>query len=113
MRHVILVLAVLAVASLSTSAALAWSGHGGSYHNGSFNGSPGYRSYGYLGTSHAASVARVMSKHSRYGYNPHPRSLCKSPGYRGPSYHYGRQPSGCYGHEYEYYGRGFEYRYGY
>ena len=90
MRRVVITLAAIAVVGLATSSA--WAGNG-------YGGRGGQRSYGYgyyppaqryYSDSHSAAVQRIMAAHSRYRYNPHPRSFYKSPphpyDYRGWGY---------------------------
>ena len=57
--------------------------YGGHYGRGSYRPYRSYSSWHYGGVnSHAAAVRRIMATHSRYRYNPHPRSFYKSPPHR-------------------------------
>jgi len=94
MRHVLLMLAALAVVGFATSPARA--GHGSRGRAGpsvSYNyhyHQPYYRPmvpyYGYRGggfgfsmPTHDQAVRRIMATHSRWRYRTHPRSLQNSP----------------------------------
>jgi len=87
MRRVVLTLAALTAVALTTGTTLAGHGYGG--YAGGYYGARTYRPYQgrssweYGGVnSHAAAVKRITAAHSRYRYNPHPRSFYKSPPHR-------------------------------
>jgi len=89
MRRVVLTFAALVTVGLATGTAWArhgYSGYGpGNYR--SYNSS--YSSWDYGGVnSHAAAVRRIMAAHSRYRFNPHPRSMYNAPP-RGVKYYPG------------------------
>lgn len=95
MRHVVLILAALAVVGLAT--AVADAGHGSRGHSGPSVGynyhysyqpyygpAAGYyghrgRGFGFSISTHNQAVRRIMATHSRWRYRTHPRSLQNSP----------------------------------
>ncbi|MBN2475169.1 MAG: hypothetical protein JXB62_11210 [Pirellulales bacterium] len=84
MKRVVLTLTVLTAIGLASATAFAGGGYRGyGRHYGNPYYLPGY-GQGYYSdsrgvNSHAAAVKRIMASHSRYRFNPHPRSNFKSP----------------------------------
>src|SRR5574340_992777 len=86
MRRALLTLAALAATALASGTAQAAPGRGG---YGGYPAPPSYSFHNYQpynswagrddSDSFSAGVRRIMANHSRYRYNPHPRSFYKSP----------------------------------